>query len=118
MVKKMSEQDIQKAILDLFNLYGVAVKTGSGGFKVDERFVKMTSGFNGGKGWVDIVWICKGKILLCEVKTPKGVLSESQRIMHEAIRKQGIKVHVLRSLDDAVALLQEVVDPVKVETRI
>lgn len=102
------EQDIQRAILNFFNMFGVAVKTGSGGLKVgtgdNSRFVKMSSGFNGGRGWVDIIWVYKCKVYLCEIKTPSGQLSDSQKIMHEAIKNQGVAVHVLRSLDDAQRL--------------
>lgn len=103
-----SEQSIQHAILEYLNLYGVAVKTGNGAFKigqgVNERFVKLTTGYNGGRGWPDIVWAYHGVVYLIEVKKPGGKLSENQKIMHAALKEQGITVHVMKSLDDSVAL--------------
>ena len=91
-------------ILDYFNMFSVAVKIGSGAFKVDGRFVKMTTGFNDGNGWPDVTWCYKGRVYLCEIKTPQGRLSENQKIMQREIFKHGISVYVLRSLDDAIEL--------------
>lgn len=103
-----TEQDIQKSILDYFNYSGVAVKTGSGAFKVDGRFVKMTTGFNDGNGWPDVVWVYKGQVYLCEIKTPKGRLSDNQKIMHDEIKKHGVNVFILKSLDDAIELKRSI----------
>jgi hypothetical protein len=102
------EKDIQKEILDYLNLYGIAVKTGNGCFNVGNRFVKITSGFNGGKGWPDIVFIYKG-IHLIECKTDKGKLSKDQEIMKKAIEFQGVKYNVCRCLGDAI-MLKTIID--------
>lgn len=103
------ESEIQKTILDYLNQHGIAVKTGNGCFKLGNRFVKITSGFNGGKGWPDIVFIYKGTVNLIECKDVKGVLSKDQKIMIDAIEKQGIKVHVCRCLGDAI-MIKTIID--------
>jgi len=105
----MSEQDIQKSILDYLNFHGVAVKTGSGALKTqDGRFVKLTTGFNNGRGWFDIVFIYKGNVYLIEVKAPYGRLSDDQVFVHEAVKKHSVKPYILHSLDEAIEMLKEI----------
>jgi len=105
----MIEQDIQKSILDYLNFHGVAVKTGSGSVKLqDGRFFKITSGFNGGRGWFDIQFVYKGNVYLIEVKAPWGRLSDDQVFVHEAVKKHGVKPYILHSLDEAIEMLKEI----------
>jgi len=52
------------------------------------------------KGFVDLVAQKPGRTVLVEVKTPRGKLTEAQVRLSE----QGWWIHVLRTVDDALAL--------------
>lgn len=113
MLKK--ECDIQKEILDYFNLVGLAVKTGTTGFKIESengpRFVRSMGGYNSGKGWPDIVFCYRGKSFLCEVKRPGEKLNENQVVMHQALMtKAKVQVYILTSIDDAINLRMDIDD--------
>lgn len=102
------ESDIQKEILDYLNLYGLAVKIGQGCFKQGSRFIRMGGGFNQGKGWPDITWIYKGNIYLIEVKDRFGQLSPDQIKVRGEAEKHGIEIHILRSLEQAQKLKEDI----------
>ena len=53
-------------------------------------------------GWPDIQIIYKGKYFGLEVKTLKGVLSPNQKVLHDSLEKQGAKVAIVRSIDEAI----------------
>ena len=58
-------------------------------------------------GWPDITCLAPGgRILFLEVKTRVGVTSEAQRNMHGRLAKLGHKVRVVRSVVDALKVLE------------
>ena len=58
-------------------------------------------------GWPDIQIVYKGKYYGLEVKTPKGVVSENQKSLHESLTKQGAKVAIVRSPYDAMNQIRD-----------
>lgn len=56
------------------------------------------------KGLPDITLIKDGRYVGLEVKTPKGTVSEDQRALWNAIVLAGGEYHIVRSVDDVVAL--------------
>lgn len=57
-------------------------------------------------GWPDFEIMWRGSAYFIEVKTPKGRVTDQQRAAMEALRAAGCLVEVVRSVDDAVALLK------------
>jgi hypothetical protein len=56
------------------------------------------------RGVPDIILIDGGHFIGLEVKAPKGVLSNDQRIFQRLLEAAGGSYHVVRSVDDLVAL--------------
>ena len=59
-------------------------------------------------GIPDITVIYRGVYVGLEVKTKKGKLTKDQKVMHERMKKNGIIVRVVRSVDDVKIALTEV----------
>lgn len=58
------------------------------------------------KGWPDLTIIAAGHPpLFMEVKAPGNYPDKDQRALHDALRDQGAMVAVVRSVDDARAML-------------
>lgn len=57
-------------------------------------------------GWPDITACYKGIPLAIEVKTPVGKLRPDQVTRHEALRRNGWRVHVVRGVPDVQAILR------------
>ena len=57
-------------------------------------------------GTPDILVIDGGRAVWLELKAPKGRVSDAQRACHEALHLAGAIVHVVRSLDEAIAALR------------
>jgi hypothetical protein len=92
------ETDIQAAILDSLRLKGLVFwRNNSGAFKTE------SGGFDriGTPGAPDIIGCVDGKFVGPEVTTEKGKLSEEQEA---ACALFGGAYHVVRSIDDVVAL--------------
>jgi hypothetical protein len=64
-------------------------------------------------GFGELLIIHHGRIHLAEVKTPDGVLSQSQRETHPELAKAGAPVAVLRSIDDLVAWVRAIRMPTR-----
>jgi len=61
-------------------------------------------------GWPDITCLAPGgRIVFLEVKTRVGVTSEAQRNMHGRLERLGHKVRVVRSVVDALKVLEATV---------
>lgn len=65
------------------------------------------------KGVSDILGIYKGRMLCFEVKSPKGRLSEDQTIFLQQMHELGAIAGVVRSVDDALALLEIAESPIR-----
>ena len=101
---KVSEAEVQKAIIQFLKLKGIFVyRQNAGAFKVGDRFVSM-----GKVGIADVICITHGgKYTAIEVKTPKkGVLSPAQVEFLRDVRKAGGIAMVATSVDDVVRLLE------------
>lgn len=60
------------------------------------------------KGLPDRCFIGHGKVVFIEYKNEKGKLSRMQEYMHAKFLRFGIKVHVARSIDDTLRILNDV----------
>jgi len=97
-MKPPKEKEIQSAILSYLRLKKcVAVKVGSGAFKIGDRFIKM-----GAIGVSDIIACCPphGRYLAIEVKKQGRYPTPEQRVFLESIHKAGGIGIVARSIDD------------------
>lgn len=56
-------------------------------------------------GFPDLVVVTGGRVLFLEIKTERGVLSQAQRAVGAALQAQGLPWAVVRSVDDARAVL-------------
>jgi len=106
-MKKMSEHDIQKAItnyLDLKNICYFAVPNGGHRHMLVAKKLKA----EGVKAGVpDLAIVHNGKYYGIEVKTPKGRLSENQKLMITLLENNGASVGIVRGISDTAELLNE-----------
>lgn len=87
----ITERVLQQKVLQLFKQAGMlAVKTDS----------------TSTRGWPDLTVITpEGQTFFVELKTKTGRLSNHQKRIHEELTKRGAKIYVIRSLEEAEALL-------------
>lgn len=64
-------------------------------------------------GVPDLVFVWAGKTHYIELKTASGVLSKNQKSLHAKWAEQGIKVHVMRSAEQIISFVREVVSQSK-----
>jgi hypothetical protein len=97
----MTENDLQKQILDYLHVRGIRAWRNSVG-----RTANTVTG--GGAGTPDILGIMKpcGRFLAVEVKSEKGQLSEVQAAWLQFAREAGALVIVARSLRDVEEVLR------------
>jgi hypothetical protein len=97
----VKEGAIQAAILDYLRLKGRFFwRNNSGAFKTQHgSFIRF-----GASGAPDIVGCVDGKFVGLEVKTAKGRLSDDQQSFATALERAGGAYHVVRSIDDVIAL--------------
>ena len=57
-------------------------------------------------GWPDLIAVHHGRTYGIELKTAKGRLLASQRIMHPILEAAGMRIAVCRSVDDVLAALR------------
>jgi hypothetical protein len=60
-------------------------------------------------GVPDLVFVWAGKTHYIEVKTAKGVLSPQQKALHQKWAEQGVIVNVVRSSEEIIAIVAELV---------
>jgi Holliday junction resolvase len=104
-----SEAEIQKAIITyLVRMGWLVVRMNSSAQKVGDRYLQAYRIENTGSsaGIPDILCCKDGRWLLLEVKTEQGRLSESQKDFHDLAARFGAEVHVVRSVDDTIAVTQ------------
>jgi hypothetical protein len=65
-------------------------------------------------GVPDLLFIHEGKAFGLELKSEKGTLSIAQRAAHVALQDAGMRVEVVRSVDEALARLREFGIPLRV----
>lgn len=97
----MKEGEIQAVILDYLRFKGRFFwRNNSGAFKTQHgSFVRF-----GTPGAPDLIGCVDGTFVGLEVKTAKGKLSDAQQEFAYFLEKAGGRYHVVRSIDDVVAL--------------
>ena len=99
------EQAIQAAILELLRTAYpdvIAAHVANGGFVMEPRIMARLRWQGLLPGFPDLILIWTGGFALVEVKTPKGVLSDAQRMVIPALQARGARVAIWRSVEDAV----------------
>lgn len=66
------------------------------------RIFSVAFGWPVNEGAPDILVAVDGRLLCIEVKTGAGTTSPEQRQCHEALRQAGVRVVVVRSVEEAV----------------
>ena len=88
------ERDLQKRLCSLLSLRDITYAT----TRTNKRSTLT-------KGWPDITFALNGQACAWEVKIAGGKLTSDQEIVHCAMLKNGWRVAVIRSLDEARAFL-------------
>lgn len=107
---KHREQDLQREILRLLNLYGKATKIHNTGIFDPRRKLFRT---NQNKGVSDILACVKDKktglgiFIACEVKSKNGKLTPEQGRFLDEIKANGGIAFVARSVDDVMEVLKK-----------
>lgn len=81
------------------------VEVSTGIYDPTRQVFRKRSGFGMINGVSDIVGMWKGRGLACEIKTPKGKLSDVQKLFLMRYQERGGISSVLRSIDDCVELV-------------
>lgn len=91
-----------KAIRQACALHSVpCYRVGVGGFKVGERFVKMSD-----KGLSDLILLTQLGVAFVEVKSLRGTLTPEQRAFRDQCQARGITHIVAKSVDDVLPWLR------------
>lgn len=101
-MKKLSEHELQKNIIELLQYHGwYCLRLNSGKIRTQSGgFMQLCP-----KGTPDLMAIKrKQPPLFIEVKLPKGIVSPEQAIMMTELRKYGADCLVVRSIDDLEGL--------------
>ena len=100
-----SEHDIQNSIRIELSKLGYTV------FRINVGKVKLKDNrwFDSGlpPGFSDLIAIKDGRIYFLEVKADKGKVSEAQINFLEQMKKKGCRAGVVRSVEDAIKIIQE-----------
>lgn len=111
-MKNQSEQSLQRACAQILALHVPAPPKGPAWTAVNpvpakSRAVAGVSKAMGLRaGWPDLMLIHQGRPILPELKTDSGQLSPAQRQRRAEIEAAGGVVHVIRHLDDFLAMLE------------
>ena len=100
----MKEQDIQRLIMLALSEAGCLIWRNNSGCLKDARGVPVRFGV-GSPGGSDLIGIYKGRFCAFEIKTPKGKATDAQLNFIAAVIKNGGIAGVVRSPEDALALL-------------
>lgn len=98
-----SEKELQNEILHYLHSSDIfAWRQNTGAFRADKRFIRM-----GFPGISDIIGILPdGRFLAIEVKSPKGKLTEYQKVFLSEIKANGGVAIIARSLHDVISTLK------------
>jgi hypothetical protein len=100
------EAQIQKAIIDRLRLHGVLCVAVPNEGKRSATTARRMKASGMRPGFPDLICMQDARVAFLEVKAPRGVLSEAQRVMHEELTRQRMRVAVVRSQDEAAAVLR------------
>lgn len=108
-VMKLSEKDIERAILDLLaTVPGLKCWKANvtGIYDPTKKIFRKPVGPHSANGCPDIIGVYKGRMLALEVKTKTGTVKPHQEQFIRELRQCGAIAYVVRSLDDVIALLK------------
>jgi len=114
--RKVKEKDIENKILDFMNrIQGVfAWKNNTVGiYDPIKKVYRKAKGRHNINGVADILGVMDGKFISIEVKTKTGKQSDDQIDFEDAIKSNGGRYGVARSLSDAIKLLKGWKDEIK-----
>lgn len=101
---KWKEEDIQSYIvfklreLQERNPAAFEFEAGMEGIKLSIYAAKKAKALGMGNGFTDIkIYLSRARMLLIELKTKRGVLTDSQKERHPKLAKLGFKVHVVKA---------------------
>lgn len=100
------EAAIQRAIIDRLRLYGILAVAVPNEGKRTATTARRMKGAGMRPGFPDLIVMQDGQAAFLEVKAPKGRVSEAQDTMHAELTRQGMRVAVVRSQDEAIAALR------------
>ncbi len=101
MKQKISEHDIQKAILDYLKMRGIiAIRQNVGSFPVVDKNGKKRYIRTGMKGLPDILVLLPKVALFLEIKSERGRLSTEQKYFCKRAEELGHPCEVCRSVED------------------
>lgn len=100
----MKELDIQRLVMLALSEAGCVVWRNNSGCLKDARGVPVRFGV-GSPGGSDLIGIYKGRFCAFEIKTPKGKATDAQLNFIAAVIRNGGIAGVVRSPEDALALL-------------
>jgi hypothetical protein len=97
-----SEAHLERLITDYLRACGwFVLKTDAGaGRRAGGSFGSLQPGYP------DLTCLKNGRVLLIEVKSPSGTLSEAQKRKHRELAAHGCHVHVVRSIGELEAALE------------
>lgn len=100
------EKSVQKSVIAFLQLRGAfVIRTNSGGVKFGDQFVK----FNSARGCSDLLVCYRGRWLALEVKRDeKAVPTDEQEAFLAEVKRAGGVAQVVRSIDDAKVILDQI----------
>lgn len=101
----ISEDDLQRAVIELFQLNRWWITHIPGG-GADERHRLRMARLGYQPGTPDLIAVSPdGELVFLELKTRKGRPSPEQLAVHDALRERGQRVCIVRSLEDAQEII-------------
>ena len=101
---KISEGQIQKVVMDYLSIKQnqkklIFWRNNAGGIKTPKYFIRL-----GTEGSPDIFVLKDSKLIGLEIKTEKGKQRESQKLFQEKLEMNGGEYHIIRSVDEVIAI--------------
>ena len=108
--REPSETAIQGGVIRRLQAHGfLVVRFNGGGFRDGAgHFIKnyIVMGLNAYAGFPDVAGFKDGRVLLLEVKKPKGKLSPAQERFRDYAAHFGVVVHVVRHPEDVTKIVE------------
>ena len=105
---RASEASIQIAIRDFLRIKGIRSRHIPNGGTRHPREAANLRRQGVVAGMPDLIcWTARGDVGFLEIKAADGRLSERQHEQIDSMRADGLRVAVVRSIDDAAAVLRE-----------
>lgn len=110
---KENEKTVQAAILQYLALKSVFhYRNNSGAMKKDDYYVRF--GFPGSP---DIICVIEGYFVGIEVKGPRGVQSDDQKLFQQALTDAGGIYFLVRSIDEAMEAIEDCITRLRIKGR-